>query len=57
LRCSYLLVMWVVASGGSRLKVKIVVLAAELFVIELMGGQVVRVGFAFLEEPEVEVVE
>jgi len=57
LRYSYLLVMWVVANGGSRLKVRIAVLAAELSVIEPMGGQVVRVVFAFQEEPAVEVVE
>lgn len=49
--------MWVAANGGSRLKVKIAVLAAELIVIEPMGGQVVRVGFAFQGGPEVEVVE
>jgi len=57
LRYSYLLVMWVVANGGSRLKVKIAVLAAELSVIEPRGGQAVRAAFAFQEEPVVEVVE
>jgi hypothetical protein len=49
--------MWVVANDGSRLKVKIAVLAAELSEIEPMGGQVVRAVFAFQVEPVVEVVE
>jgi hypothetical protein len=57
LHYSYLLVMWVVANGGSILKVKIAVLAAELFAIEPMGGQVVPAVFAFQEVPVVEVVE